>query len=161
MAKQRDLKESILALREQGLTYNQIKEELECSKSTISYYLGDNQPQKTLERSNALSKAIKDYLRSERESTPCKDCGKYFAYWIMQFDHLPQFEKSFALSKFSSYTKDINVVIAERNKCDVVCANCHAHRGHLRRLAVKRAGDEAFNEEDSPEYGYDFLDEEV
>ena len=30
-------------LRERGYSYNKIKEELCCSKSTISYYLGDNQ----------------------------------------------------------------------------------------------------------------------
>ena len=30
-------------LREKGYSYNKIKEELNCSKSTISYYLGDNQ----------------------------------------------------------------------------------------------------------------------
>ena len=36
----RGLKEKIIALAEQGWTYNMIKRRLNCSKSTISYHLG-------------------------------------------------------------------------------------------------------------------------
>lgn len=38
---QTELGEKILELREQGLTYNQIKDKLNCSKSTISYYCSE------------------------------------------------------------------------------------------------------------------------
>jgi len=44
------MKEQILALREQGFTYNQIKAELGCSKSTISYYCSPDQKAKTQAR---------------------------------------------------------------------------------------------------------------
>lgn len=44
------LKEQILALRENGFSYNQIEKELNCSKGTISYYLGQNQKEKANER---------------------------------------------------------------------------------------------------------------
>lgn len=44
------MKEEILKLREEGKTYNQIKEILGCSKSTISYHCGDGQKEKTKKR---------------------------------------------------------------------------------------------------------------
>ena len=44
------MKEEILKLRAEGKTYNQIKEILNCSKSTISYYCGEGQKEKTLNR---------------------------------------------------------------------------------------------------------------
>lgn len=38
----------ILALRTEGKTYNQIRDELNCSKGTIAYYCGDGQKEKVL-----------------------------------------------------------------------------------------------------------------
>ena len=46
----RGLKEKIIALAEQGWTYNMIKRRLNCSKSTISYHLGDGQKDKSRAR---------------------------------------------------------------------------------------------------------------
>ena len=46
----RGLKEKILALAEKGLSYDQIKRRLNCSKSTISYHLGDGQKDKAYAR---------------------------------------------------------------------------------------------------------------
>jgi 5-methylcytosine-specific restriction endonuclease McrA len=48
------MREKILELRNQGKSYNQISEILGCSKSTISYYCGDNQKEKVRERTNKL-----------------------------------------------------------------------------------------------------------
>ena len=44
------MKEEILKLRDEGKTYNQIKLILGCSKSTISYHLGEGQKDKTKKR---------------------------------------------------------------------------------------------------------------
>lgn len=44
------MKEKILKLREDGKTYNEIQKILNCSKGTISYYLGDGQKEKTKNR---------------------------------------------------------------------------------------------------------------
>ena len=46
----RGLKEKIIALAEQGWTYNMIKRRLNCSKSTISYHLGNGQKDKAYAR---------------------------------------------------------------------------------------------------------------
>jgi CRISPR/Cas system Type II protein with McrA/HNH and RuvC-like nuclease domain len=41
------MKEEILKLRNEGKTFNQIKEIIKCSKSTISYYCSEGQKEKT------------------------------------------------------------------------------------------------------------------
>jgi DNA invertase Pin-like site-specific DNA recombinase len=46
----RGLKEKIIALAEQGWSYNMIKRRLNCSKSTISYHLGEGQKEKSRAR---------------------------------------------------------------------------------------------------------------
>lgn len=44
------MKEQIMKLRNEGKTFNQIKEILKCSKSTISYYCSEGQKEKTKNR---------------------------------------------------------------------------------------------------------------
>lgn len=47
-----ELGDQILQLRSEGLTYNQIKDKLNCSKSTISYYCSEQGKEKTKERTD-------------------------------------------------------------------------------------------------------------
>lgn len=49
---QTELCEKIKKLRELGRTYCEIQKELNCSKGTISYYLGDGQKKKNIDRQN-------------------------------------------------------------------------------------------------------------
>ena len=46
------LKDSILLLRSQNKTYNEIQAQLKCSKGTIAYYCGKGQKEKSLLRRN-------------------------------------------------------------------------------------------------------------
>ena len=50
------MKEKILELRKEGKSYNQIVEILGCSKSTVSYYCGNGQKEKTKKRTDNLRK---------------------------------------------------------------------------------------------------------
>tara|TARA_Y100001938_G_C8089314_1_gene434096 strand:+ start:2539 stop:3141 length:603 start_codon:yes stop_codon:yes gene_type:complete len=50
MGKPAGLGPKIIALREQGWSYNKIQQRLECSKSTIAYHLSPDQKQKVRER---------------------------------------------------------------------------------------------------------------
>jgi len=52
------LKNEIIKLRQQGLTYNEIKDELKCSKSTISYHCRNS----GLEDSNLFRKPNKEEI---------------------------------------------------------------------------------------------------
>lgn len=72
----------------------------------------------------------KEHVRAIKESTPCKDCGKNYPYYIMQFDHLR--DKRMSISQL--FTKaGLPKIKEEIEKCEIVCANCHAERTHKRR----------------------------
>lgn len=49
------LAEDIHALRKEGMTYNQIVDQLGCSKGTVSYHLGKGQKEKNRQRRNRIS----------------------------------------------------------------------------------------------------------
>ena len=61
----------------------------------------------------------------------CADCGYNEHPVALQFDHLPEFEKKFELSRADQYTWEETE--AELAKCEVVCANCHAIRTFNRK----------------------------
>lgn len=46
-----ELGNRIIELKKEGYSYNKIMKELDCGKSTVSYYLGDNQKEKAKKRS--------------------------------------------------------------------------------------------------------------
>ncbi len=53
------MREKILHLRELGYSYNKIVDELKCSKSTVSYYCGEKQLEKTNKRKQNNRNGIK------------------------------------------------------------------------------------------------------
>ena len=75
--------------------------------------------------------AAREWLWAEK-SNPCERCGGTFHPVAMQFDHLPGFKKVFEVG-VSSRSKGIQALKAERAKCQLLCANCHAIIGHHRR----------------------------
>jgi len=64
-------------------------------------------------------------------SHPCLDCKQSFPTYVMQFDHLPQYEKLFCIAVGHDYGTE--KLMKEIDKCEVVCANCHAERTWQRR----------------------------
>ena len=67
----------------------------------------------------------------ELKEVPCEDCKRTYPYYVMQFDHIK--DKKITLSSNSHYTST-KKMLEEIDKCEVVCANCHAER------TAKRAG---------------------
>jgi hypothetical protein len=78
----------------------------------------------------------------ERKSKPCKDCGGQFKPHQMQFDHLDGDEKVFNISQWRTLLPSPTVLTAEMDKCDVVCANCHADRTFQRNAAARKIAGE-------------------
>ena len=68
-----------------------------------------------------------EWIRKIKEETPCRDCGKSYHFSVMQFDHI-RGEKLFNISRCLSTTFGKQRIIEEMDKCEVVCANCHAMR---------------------------------
>lgn len=67
------------------------------------------------------------------KSVPCMDCGRVFPPCAMDFDHRDPAEKSFTVSVNIEIALD--VLLAEIEKCDVVCACCHRIRTHAWHVA--------------------------
>jgi hypothetical protein len=70
-------------------------------------------------------------LLDQLRSVPCADCGGRFAQCSMDFDHRDP------TTKFKGVTRmifgSIERMLAEAEKCDIVCANCHRLRTFDRR----------------------------
>jgi hypothetical protein len=65
------------------------------------------------------------------KSRPCFDCNKQYPPFVMQFDHV-RGEKRFNIGE--SRGRSRASLLGEVAKCQVVCANCHATRTHMRRI---------------------------
>jgi hypothetical protein len=70
------------------------------------------------------------------KAKPCADCGIQYPYYVMQFDHV-RGEKSFQIG-MSTAAKRLELILEEIEKCEVVCANCHAARTFHSQPWLKR-----------------------
>lgn len=65
------------------------------------------------------------------KDVPCADCGVRYPSYVMDFDHV-RGEKKFCIGH-SAFQQGMKAVLAEIEKCEVVCANCHRERTHGRK----------------------------
>jgi hypothetical protein len=78
----------------------------------------------------------------ELKSHPCTDCGRRFHHAAMTFDHLPGAEKVDEVSNLIRRRRK-RAARLEVEKCELVCANCHAVRSYERRRGVAQSGQSA------------------
>lgn len=76
--------------------------------------------------SRAAAREKRLRIVAEYKMKPCADCEVEHPYYVMQLDHIKgeKVDKVSALVKSAS----LGAVLEELEKCDVVCANCHAYR---------------------------------
>lgn len=81
-------------------------------------------------RATKRNNSIRDEIRLLKEASPCVDCGQYYPFYVMQYDHIgdDKVQDINRLTKAASRDR----VMAEIAKCELVCANCHAARTYLR-----------------------------
>lgn len=73
------------------------------------------------------------WLQELKANTPCVDCGQIYEPFCMDYDHVPdRGEKVAHLSRMASNNTPKEVVLAEIEKCDLVCLLCHNKRTHSR-----------------------------
>lgn len=68
-----------------------------------------------------------------KKDRPCMDCGQEFPHYVMDFDHVrgvKMFEIGRARGRFSKER-----LLAEVDKCELVCSNCHRIRTWTRKEA--------------------------
>lgn len=87
------------------------------------------------ERARERKRQLVAKVSEIKASTPCADCGIKYPSYVMDFDHLPQFEKVAdvtALIRLGGWKR----VFDEIAKCEIVCANCHRVRTHERSRGI-------------------------
>ncbi len=58
---------------------------------------------------------------------PCMDCGVHYPRYVMQLDHV-RGEKVKGVSRLAWDLASVVRLQTEIDKCEAVCANCHAER---------------------------------
>ncbi|MDP9274709.1 MAG: hypothetical protein M3O99_03830 [Chloroflexota bacterium] len=91
----------------------------------VAYYLGHRDQE--IARVTRRQHTTLEFLREVRHR-PCADCGRNFSPWVMDFDHRDPAKKSFNVMSGRAMLMSRSRLIAEIEKCDIVCANCHAGR---------------------------------
>jgi hypothetical protein len=85
------------------------------------------------ERKDALRLERTRYLIEYFATHPCTDCGERDPI-VLEFDHLS--DKLFNIGAVLTY-RNWASILAEIEKCEVVCANCHRRRTKKRQKAMR------------------------
>jgi hypothetical protein len=93
-------------------------------------YKGFRAKQKRRDKKRALR--IRQEIRSIKESHPCTDCGQFYPYYCMDYDHLDASLKIKHIKGMMG-TLSRKHVTEELAKCELVCVNCHRVRTFKRR----------------------------
>jgi hypothetical protein len=78
--------------------------------------------QKTLDSQRKRRKEKQEYIAAYLAAHPCIDCGETNPI-VLEFDH--RGDKVLAVSLFVQANRSLKQLVAEIEKCDVRCANCH------------------------------------
>jgi hypothetical protein len=94
-------------------------------------YVSD--PERKRERKRALVSKRFAAIADMKVKMGCADCGYNAHPQALEFDHLPDFEKTESISEMIRRGRSMALILAEIAKCEVVCANCHRVRTYGRR----------------------------
>lgn len=107
-----------------------------CQKAYWSNYYADPEKKQrhiaNSRRNTKKDRAITAQMIAAAKDKPCADCGNKYPYYVMDFDHLPGCEKTDGVAAMFTQGRSRKLILAEIAKCEVVCANCHRERTHLR-----------------------------
>ena len=120
----------------QALSFRYGREHYLASKQR---YVDEAQAQK-----RKLSRERTSYRLEYFALHPCTDCGETDPV-VLEFDHLR--DKVFNIGK-GLVNRSWESVLAEIEKCEIVCANCHRHRTYRRRGTVRVLLTQAIREAD-------------
>ncbi len=84
-----------------------------------------------------LYEANKLLVRTFKVNNPCTDCGLFYSWVVMEFDHRDGRESRYELIAQRVHCSR-EVLLAELAKCDLVCANCHRVRTYERDVLEGR-----------------------
>jgi hypothetical protein len=111
--------------------------------ASVRRYQETNRP-RYLTAQREYASTLRGEMMAYKESHPCADCGLFYPYFAMSFDHLPGEDKVSDVNKMvkgNGHLENRKRIMAEVEKCALVCMNCHACRTHERRLVAKAGAD--------------------
>lgn len=73
----------------------------------------------------AISTAL---IVDELKKQPCMDCGQIFPTVCMDFDHRDRSDKYNNVGTMVAHNYSMEKILAEIEKCDLICSNCHRIR---------------------------------
>ena len=79
------------------------------------------------EHNRRTEEKIKSYILDYLNDHPCVDCGECDPI-VLEFDHKENSGKLFNIGAANTQNYSLKKVIAEIEKCDVRCANCHRRK---------------------------------
>ena len=68
----------------------------------------------------------KKFIFCLKDNKPCQDCNQKFRHYVLDFDHRDPKTKVAGIAQMYTWSKE--AILAEIDKCDLVCANCHRER---------------------------------
>ena len=74
----------------------------------------------------------REFIVKTKEASPCMDCGEFYPFYVMHFDHI--YEKNGSIANLARSSVSIRRLQQEMDQCEIVCANCHAVRTHERKV---------------------------
>ena len=92
-------------------------------------------PKAQIRRSLRWRKQQVKWVTRLKIGKPCMDCQHMFPPCCMDFDHRPGVEKCFSVAEGAQRASRASI-LAEIEKCDLVCANCHRIRTFNRLQGV-------------------------
>lgn len=82
--------------------------------------------EKSVKFSKIYIKRNREFIKDLKNNTKCKDCGNSYQHYVMTFDHLR--DKKEDVGNMVSHGISLEKLKNEIDKCDIICANCHAER---------------------------------
>lgn len=86
----------------------------------------DSYKQRRTDRRTMLRKLVDDL----KAQTPCLDCGIHYPAYVTDYHHRDPEMKDQSISKLVADLRAVDRILAEIDKCDLLCANCHRIREH-------------------------------
>jgi hypothetical protein len=108
-----------------------------CRKGYDAAYFRAERPRVMATKRKRWTQLV-EWYNELKASSPCVDCGQHFHHAAMTWDHLPGNEKRADVSNLRRISR--RAVLREIEKCELVCANCHAVRSYERRRGVAQPG---------------------
>lgn len=84
---------------------------------------------RTAENNKLIRRRNKEYVDEVKGVNPCADCGVSYPPYVMQFDHIVDGKRA-NIADMVRNGYSLENIQTEIDKCELVCANCHAERTH-------------------------------